>query len=133
VPSEDQVERTIWVGFFLLLLLFSMFLSLYGRLAKTIILHSLKFPGIAPYCKVRWNSLLVHVARYVVFCIMFWRSLFVFCPVFLLAIALSVFLRFKDSDYPFGIFKLFLIFQRSFVSLNMIRLEHGQLYKICLF
>jgi len=34
---------------------------------------------------------------------MFCRSLFV-----LLAIALSVFLLFTDSDYPFGIFKLFL-------------------------
>jgi len=33
----------------------------------------------------------------------------VVCPfvLFLLAIVLSVFLRFTDSDYPFGIFKLF--------------------------
>jgi len=33
-----------------------------------------------------------------------------FCPfvLFLLAIVLSVLLRFTDSDYPFGIFKLFL-------------------------
>jgi ABC-type Co2+ transport system permease subunit len=36
---------------------------------------------------------------------MFCRSLFV---LFLLAIVLSV-LRFTDSDYPFGIFKLFLV------------------------
>ena len=28
---------------------------------------------------------------------------------FLLAIVLSVLLRFTDSDYPFGIFKLFLV------------------------
>jgi hypothetical protein len=34
---------------------------------------------------------------------MFYSSLFV-----LLAIVVSVRLRFKDSDYPFGIFKLFL-------------------------
>jgi len=37
-------------------------------------------------------------------CVMFCRSLFV---LFTLAIALSVLLRFKDYDYPFGIFKLF--------------------------
>ena len=36
---------------------------------------------------------------------MFCRSLFV---LFLLAIVLSVLLRFTDSDYPSGIFKLFL-------------------------
>jgi hypothetical protein len=35
---------------------------------------------------------------------MFCRSLFVF---FLLAIVLFVLLLYKDSDYPFGIFKLF--------------------------
>ena len=39
------------------------------------------------------------------FMCMFCRSLFV---LFLLAIVLSVFLRFIDSDYPFGIFRLFL-------------------------
>ena len=35
----------------------------------------------------------------------------VVCPfvLFLLAIVLSVLLRFSDSDYPFGIFKLFLL------------------------
>jgi hypothetical protein len=34
------------------------------------------------------------------------------CPfvLFLLAIVLSVLLRYTDSDYPFGIFKLFLSF-----------------------
>jgi len=36
------------------------------------------------------------------------RSLFVLLSFFLLAIVLSVILRFMDSDYPFGIFKLFL-------------------------
>jgi len=35
---------------------------------------------------------------------MFCRSLFV---LFVLTIALSVPLRYTDSDYPFGIFKLF--------------------------
>ena len=38
-----------------------------------------------------------------VLCVMFCRSLFV-----LLSIVLSVLLRYTDSDYPFGIFKLFL-------------------------
>jgi hypothetical protein len=37
---------------------------------------------------------------------MFCRSLFVHLYFFLLAFVLSV-LRFTDSDYPFGIFKLF--------------------------
>jgi hypothetical protein len=46
------------------------------------------------------------VPRSLVLCVMFCRSLFV-----LLAIVLS-FLWFKDSDYPFGIFKLFLLHQR---------------------
>ena len=45
------------------------------------------------------------VARSLVFCVMFCRSLFV---LFLLAIVLSV-IRFTASDYRFGIFKLFLL------------------------
>ena len=40
------------------------------------------------------------------FICMFSRSMFV---LFLFAIVLSVLLRFTNSDYPFGIFKLFLI------------------------
>ena len=46
------------------------------------------------------------IARSCVYCVMFCRSLFVLC-LFCLVIVLSV-LRFTDSDYPFGIFKLFL-------------------------
>jgi len=45
----------------------------------------------------------VRVTRSLVFCVVFCRSLFV---LFLLAIVLSVLLRFTDSDYPFGISKL---------------------------
>jgi hypothetical protein len=47
----------------------------------------------------------VRVIRSLVLCVCF-----VVCPfvLFLLAIVLSVLLRFTDSDYPFGIFKLFL-------------------------
>ena len=54
----------------------------------------------------------VCVTRSEVYCVMFCKSLYV---LFLLAIVLSV-LRFTDSDYPFGIFKLFLI-QSSFLNL----------------
>ena len=49
----------------------------------------------------------VHVTRSLVLCVcLIYRCLF-FCP-FLLAIVLSVLLRFMDFHYPFGIFKLFL-------------------------
>ena len=47
----------------------------------------------------------VHVTRSLVLCVMLCRSLFVLC---LLAIMLSVLLRFTDTGYPFGIFNLFL-------------------------
>jgi len=39
---------------------------------------------------------------------MFCRPLFVLLYFFLLAIVLSVLLRYTDSDYPFGIFKHFI-------------------------
>jgi hypothetical protein len=52
----------------------------------------------------------VRVARSLVFCVMFCRSLFVLFFLFRLVIVLSVFLRFTESDYHFGIFKLFLSF-----------------------
>ena len=44
------------------------------------------------------------VARSSIVCVVFCRSLFVLCP---LAIVLSDLLRYIDSDYSFGIFKLF--------------------------
>jgi len=47
---------------------------------------------------------------------MFCGSLFVF---FLLASVLSVLLRYMDSDYPFGIFKLFLYSMRDEASVNV--------------
>jgi hypothetical protein len=52
----------------------------------------------------------VRVARSLVFCVMFCRSLFIH---FLLAIVLSALLRFTTSDYPFGIFKLFLFYEHD--------------------
>jgi hypothetical protein len=50
----------------------------------------------------------IRVTRALTLCVMFCRSLFV---LFLLAIVLSVLLWFTDSNYSFGIFKLFLAFQ----------------------
>ena len=55
------------------------------------------------------------VIRSLVLCVMFCRSLFV---LFLLAIELSVLLRFTDSDYLFGVFKLFLDTIRSKIWFN---------------
>jgi hypothetical protein len=51
----------------------------------------------------------VRVTRSLVLCVCFFYI--VVCPFvpFLLAIVLSVILRYLDSDYPFGIFKLFLV------------------------
>jgi hypothetical protein len=57
---------------------------------------------------------------------MFCRSLFVFLFFFLLAIVLSVFLQFTDSDYPFGIFKrLLTICIYIYISTNG---EVGRIY-----
>jgi len=49
----------------------------------------------------------VHVARSLVFCLVFCRSLFVRFGLFLLAIVLSI-LQFTTFNFSFGIFKLFL-------------------------
>ena len=48
----------------------------------------------------------VRVTRSLVLCVCFVDRCLSFVP-FLLAIVLSVFLRYTDSDYPFGILKLF--------------------------
>ena len=49
----------------------------------------------------------VRVTRSLVSCVCFVDRCLSFC-IFLLAIVLSVFLSYTDSDYPFGICKLFL-------------------------
>ena len=53
----------------------------------------------------------VRITRSLILCVCFVKH---FCPfvLFHLAIALSVFLRFTDSDYLFGIFKLFFVTPR---------------------
>jgi hypothetical protein len=48
----------------------------------------------------------VHVTPSLVLCVCFVDLCLSFCTFFLLAIVLSV-LRYTDSDYPYGIFKLF--------------------------
>jgi hypothetical protein len=50
----------------------------------------------------------VRVTRSLVSCVCFVDHVLPFCFSFLLAIVLSVLLRFTDCDFPFGIFKLFL-------------------------
>jgi hypothetical protein len=64
------------------------------------------------------NSLYMHltvfqVARSLVFCVVFCRSLFVFLSFLILTIALSV-LRVTTSDYPFDISKSSLPFGRRY-------------------
>ena len=70
----------------------------------------------------------VRVARSLDVCIIFCGSLFVllscFSYHFLLANVLSIVLRFMASDYPFGIFKLFLlngvVFNATFNNISVI-------------
>ena len=62
----------------------------------------------------------VRVARCLIFCVMYWGSLFV---LFRLAIVLSV-LLFTYSDYPFGIFLLFLF---EYWKMNSIMSSTGNL------
>ena len=56
------------------------------------------------------------VRRKLIFLCMFCRSLFV---LFLLAFALSVLLRYTDSGYPFGIFKLFINLCLNFFNFDV--------------
>ena len=51
----------------------------------------------------------VRVARSLVFCVMFCKSLFVILSFFLLAIVLSVLHRFTASDYPLRYRQTFLV------------------------
>ena len=59
----------------------------------------------------------VHVTRYLVLCVMFCRSLFV---LFLLAIVLSVLLRFTDSDY------LLVSVWLTILHIRIVLIENGQ-------
>ena len=81
----------IWMFFILMISLF--ILCKYSSKSIFIILTASYFSG-------------VRITRYLVFSVMFCISLFI---LFLFTIVLSV-LRFTDSDYPFGIFKLFWLY-----------------------
>jgi hypothetical protein len=54
--------------------------------------------------------------------------LIVVCPfvLFLLAIVLSVLLRYTDSDYPFGIFKLFFAISTLFKKIKHLSVTRGR-------
>ena len=76
---------------------------IYGRwYNSTVIKVIFRFPFMVWFCGVRVTRSLV---LYVHVCFVY-RCLS-FCAFFLLTILLSVLLRYTDSDYPFGIFKLF--------------------------
>ena len=60
-----------------------------------------------------------HFSHHIPLNVMFCRSLFV---LFLLAIVLSV-IRFTDSDYTFGIFKLFIIFLYELIYFSDIHIK----------
>ena len=64
----------------------------------------------------------VRVVRSFVFCVVFSRSLFVLLSILFVAIVMSV-LRFKVSDSPFGIFKLFLC-PILFMFISLLQVEH---------
>ena len=58
---------------------------------------------------------------------MFCRSLFVFLYFFLLALVLSVFLQFTDSDNPFGIVILFLTIYMSMYVIRQVSYKKNSL------
>ena len=58
---------------------------------------------------------------------MFCRSLFVLLSFYLLAIVLSVHLRFTDSDYLFGILKPFLTILKN-IYFSRIQISHYQIF-----
>jgi branched-subunit amino acid transport protein len=69
----------------------------------------------------------VHVIRSVVLYVCFVDRCLSFCNYFLLAIVLSVLLRYTDFDYPFGIFKLVVLLNegllKNFISCNYLMLH----------
>ena len=73
-------------------------------------------------------SFITEFTRSLVLCVCFF--FIVVCPfvLFLLAIVLSVLLRFTGSDYPFGIFKLFLNYIKIYKCIS-VRLKYSR----CLF
>jgi len=91
---------------------------------NTILNQNRRFVRRGLYCPLKHEILVKqkHTSIFSFIC-MFCRSLFVLLSFFLLAIVLSVLLRYTDSDYLFGIFKLFSSLNRhgnSFCEINHI-------------
>ena len=66
-----------------------------------------ELPTLPEHMSSRPVFSVVPVPRSLDLCVCFVDRCLSFCP-FVLAIVFSVLLRFTDSDYPFGIFKLYL-------------------------
>ena len=85
-------------------------------------------------CNLLWSPFLCLVGScYSIFSFMcmFCRSLFDVFVLFLLAIVLSVRLRYTDSDYPFGSFKFFLACsERDILQTSSPLLFTGQTFPI---
>jgi len=93
------------------------------------------------FCVVFCRSLFVfssfRVARSLVFCVVLCRLLFVLCLFYLLSIVLSVLLQFTSSDYPFSIFNFLICYIHwnlhelgSFVRLKRTQLLHKRVKRI---
>ena len=76
------------------------------RLTRRVSLVEQKMPTLPEYLSSPSVISGVRVTQPLVLCVRFCLSLFVPLSFFLLAIVLSVLLRYTDSDHPFGIFKL---------------------------
>jgi len=71
----------------------------------------------------------VRVTRSLVLYVCFVDRCLSFCTFFLLAIVLSVLLRYTDSEYPFSIFKLFL--PHVYIDCVMINIYQAEKWKYC--
>jgi hypothetical protein len=117
VPSEGIDFASLcnfWIGFCLIYVICLCLVRLYLQLFVRGFMSYLRYLCLFAHSGVRHTIVLCfcfvfffcfsifpvfHVAQSVVFCVVFYRSLFV---LLLLAIVLSVRLRFTASDYPFA-------------------------------
>ena len=75
-----------------------------GRVINYVVVFS--DPSEAPEFILDFLFCTIRVARILVFCVVLFQLIVYNFLIFLLAIVLSVLLRFTDSDYPFGILRL---------------------------
>ena len=85
------------------------------RLTRRVLLVEQELPTLPEHLILPPVFIGVHVTRYLVLCVSFVDRCLSFSP-FWSAMVLSVLLRFTDSDYPFGIFKLFLCLFNDILS-----------------